>query len=398
MDAIKKCHNGCILCGGVGSGKSRTSLAYFFLTECRGYLQINGKGEYKKPLYPRDLYIITTAKKRDSREWEDELKPFGLSVDIFRSVCGIKVVIDSWNNIKKYTNVMNAFFLFDEDKVTGKGAWVKAFLRIVKLNRWIICSATPGDTWQDYIPVFIANGYYRNRTEFNSRHCVFSRWSKYPQIDHYTDVGRLTNLRRLILVEMKYSKHTVTHNETVIVEYNKQLYKSVLSTRWNPYEGTPITNSSELCMLLRKVVNFDICRIEKTKELCLQHPRVIIFYNFDYELELLRKMAKDLNRSYAEWNGHKHMDIPKDAEWIYLVNYNSGAEAWNCIETNAMIFYSQNYSYRITIQASGRIDRANTPYTDLYYYHLRSNASIDIAIAKALRNKKNFNESMFIKM
>ena len=353
--------------------------------------------EFKKPIYKRDLYIITTAKKRDSKEWQSECLPFGINENLDICDSGIKLTIDSWNNIKKYVGVLNGFFIFDEDKVTGKGAWVKAFLKIARSNKWVICSATPGDTWQDYIPVFIANGYYKNRTEFSKRHCVYNRWSKFPQIDHYVDCGRLIKLRQLILVEMKYSKHTVSHEEVKIAEYDRKLFKAIMSTRWNPYDDTPIVNAPELCALLRKCVNSDHRRIDIVKDLCLEHPRVIIFYNFDYELELLRAMANDISKPLAEWNGHKHMPIPKESEWIYLVNYNSGAEAWNCTETNTMIFYSLNYSYKTMVQAAGRIDRANTPYTDLYYYHIRSNSGIDLAIAKALRHKKNFNESMFIK-
>lgn len=397
LEAIKKAHNGCILWGGVGSGKSRTAIAYYYTKECYGTLEINGVGKFSEPRLSKPLYIITTAKKRDSLEWEKELNPFKLSTVQDNSVCGIKVVVDSWNNIKKYTDVSNAFFIFDEDKVTGKGAWVKAFLQITKTNHWIICTATPGDTWQDYIPVFIANGFYRNRTEFTRKHCVFSRWSKYPQIDHYIETGKLVKLRQIIMVEIEYSRPASTHDINVIVEYDKMLYKTIFSSRWNPYDKEPIENSAQLGYLIRRCVNSDESRIEATKDIINRHDKVIIFYNHDYELDILRELAKDLEVPCAEWNGHKHLPIPKTDKWIYLVNYNSGAEGWNCIETNVIIFYSQNYSYKTMVQAAGRIDRVNTPFKDLYYYHIRSNSGIDIAITKALRKKKNFNENVFLK-
>ena len=378
--ALEQLRTGCILCGGVGSGKSRTALAYFHVKVCGG----DFSGSVVKE--PRDLYIITTAKKRDSKEWEDEFPPFSFLSN------GVNVHIDSWNNIHKYTNVMGAFFIFDEQRVVGSGAWVKAFLRITKLNEWILLTATPGDTWMDYIPVFIANGFYKNRTEFIRRHVVYNRYAKFPKVDKYIENGRLIQLRKSILINMKYVKPTISHNERIIVGYDRELYKHVLKTRWNPFTDEPVRDISALCYLLRKIVNSDEARIEEVKKLIGEHPRVIIFYNFDYELELLRQIGKDLDILTAEWNGHKHEPIPEGQNWIYLVQYTAGAEGWNCTLTDTIIFYSQNYSYKTTAQAAGRIDRRNTPYSDLYYYHIRSNASIDISIAQALNKKKKFNE------
>ena len=380
--AMNQLKNGSILCGGVGSGKSRTSLAYFYVKECGGSL------DGSKPDNPKDLYIITTARKRDDKEWEDEFPPFSFSEN------GINIKIDSWNNIAKYVNVFNAFFIFDEQRVVGSGAWVKAFLRITKGNHWILLSATPGDTWTDYIPVFIANGFYKNRTEFIRRHVVYSRFAKFPKVDHYVESGRLVRLRSSILVNMKYTKHTTSHHLPVIVGHDRVLYKEAIRSRWNPYSNEPVKDMGGLCYLLRKIVNSDEERVEAVKRLIGEHPKVIIFYNFDYELELLRELGRDLEVKTSEWNGHKHEPIPiKEKSWVYLVQYTAGAEGWNCTSTDAIIFYSQNYSYKIMTQAAGRIDRRNTPYSDLYYYHVRSNASIDISIYQALKKKRNFNES-----
>ena len=372
QDAVDRLKNGSILCGGVGSGKSRTSLAYYY-----------------KVARTKDLYIITTARKRDTKEWEDEVEPFDLKR---------KVTIDSWNNIGKYKDIVGSFFIFDEQRVVGYGAWVKSFLKITKVNEWILLSATPGDTWQDYIPVFIANGFYRNKTEFAREHIIYSRFSKYPKIDRYVNEGKLLRLRRQILVTMDFKRKTVSHHEDVYVSYDIPLYKDVTRSRWDPYKNEPIPDASGLCYVWRKIVNTSEARQVALLEIFEKHPKLIVFYNFNYELDILKEMfGAYAGVQVAEWNGHKHESIPTGSSWVYLVQYTAGAEGWNCITTDTIVFYSQNYSYKIRQQAAGRIDRLNTPYTDLYYYHLKSRSGIDLAISKALKEKKKFNESKYVK-
>ena len=391
LDAVRRMKSGCILCGGVGSGKSVTALAYYYMLN-GGKL---GGDSYIYMKEPKDLYIITTARKRDTFEWEKELAPFLLSPNNECNAYKNKVVIDSWNNIKKYSEVRDAFFIFDEQRVVGYGTWSKTFIRITRSNEWILLSATPGDTWVDYIPVFIANGFYRNKSEFMREHVVFNRFTKFQKIDRYINTGRLIRLRNLILVKMDFQRETVSHHEDVRVEYDRNAYKDICRNRWNPWENAPITNASEYCYALRRIVNTDQSREVAILEILEKHPRAIIFYNFDYELEILQNMASENCIPYAEWNGHKHQPLPEGRKWVYLVQYTAGCEGWNCVKTDTIIFYSQNYSYKVMTQASGRIDRLNTPFTDLWYYHLKSYSGIDLAISKALRNKKKFNEGKF---
>ena len=391
MDAVKKMRNGCILNGGVGSGKSRTGLYYYF-KEQGGSIDL----DYIPMREPKDLYIITTAMKRDTYEWLKELENYKMSVDPSRSQYKNKVVVDSWQVITKYENVENAFFIFDEDRVTGFGVWVKAFLKIAKKNDWIILSATPGDTWEQYIPVFIANGFYKNKTEFAREHIIYSRFTKYPKIDRYVNTGRLIRLRNRILIDMDFDRKTEAHHEDIFCKYDSFKYKEVTKTRWDPYKNEPIQQASGLCYILRRIVNEDESRQKALLDLYKDHPRMIIFYNFDYELEILKNLDYGEDVEIGEWNGHKHQPVPFNRKWVYLVQYTAGCEGWNCIETDTMVFYSQNYSYKVMAQASGRIDRLNTSYKDLYYYHLKSRSGIDLAIARALNEKKTFNETRWV--
>lgn len=395
IEVVPKMKNGCILCGGVGSGKSITSLAYYYLKNGGEYSTLLGDDYIPMEDPPKNLYIITTARKRDNLEWEGELIPFLMSTK--DSMYAHTVVIDSWNNIGKYSDVENSFFIFDEQRVIGSGSWVKSFLKITKKNEWILLSATPGDTWQDYIPVFLANGFYKNKTEFVQEHVIFSRFSKFPKIDRYVNTGRLIRLRNSILIDMDFDRKTVAHHNDIEVSYNMDKYKEVMKKRWDPYKNEPITNAGGLCYVLRKVVNSDDSRSVAMLEIFEKHPRIIVFYNFDYELDILKSLYYGDDVEIAEWNGHKHQPVPTNKSWVYLVQYIAGCEAWNCITTDTIIFYSQNYSYKIMTQSAGRIDRLNTPYTDLHYYHLKSKSGIDTAINKSLKEKKKFNEGKYIK-
>ena len=384
LDAIKRMHNGCILVGDVGSGKSRTSLAYYFKEQGGSIDPFKPIKKIKEP-----LYIITTAQKRDLQDWKKEAVPFLFPED---------PKVDSWNNIKKYTDISGAFFILDEQHICGSGAWVKSFYQIAKKNRWILLSATPADTWSDLIPTFVANGFYKNKTDFCRQHIIYDRWAKYPKVDRYVNTGKLIKYRRYILIDMEYSTKTIKHHEYISTNYDKELYKYINMERKDPYnECIPIMNAAGLCYLLRKVVNSDPSRLYATKDILDLKKKVILFYNFDYELDLLRTFDWGDDVTIAEWNGHIHQDVPKTDKWLYLVNYAAGAEGWNCITTDTTIFFSQNYSYRTMIQASGRINRVNTPFKDLYYYHFKSNSQIDRAIYSALSKKKNFNEKNFIR-
>lgn len=400
--AVEEMHNGCILWGDVGTGKSLTAAAYYM----KNYV---GYGE------DFDVVVITTAKKRDSLDWQRDFARFGVGRTADSTTAGV-LTVDSWNNLKNYRDRTGCFFIFDEQRVVGAGGWVKDFIHIGRSNRWILLSATPGDTWLDYIPVFVANGFYKNRTEFLREHVIYNRYSKFPKVDRYIGVNHLVKLKNDILVEMPYMRHTTRITRTEPVQYDEELFKKALVDRWHVYEKRPLRDVAELFSVMRKIANSDASRLKSVAGIMKDHPRVIVFYNFDYELHSLRELGMSLQESssnsssdltsstgsgngsfaMAEWNGHKHQPIPTADRWMYLVQYQAGSEGWNCTSTDTMIFYSLTYSYKNWHQAHGRIDRLNTPFSTLRYYVLMSNSVIDKAIMRSLMGKKSFNESRFL--
>jgi hypothetical protein len=374
-EAVGKLASGKILRGDVGTGKSLVAVAYYMKVEA-----------------DTDVYVITTAKKRDSLDWEREFAKFGVGRELDGTTAG-RLTVDSWNNLSRYRNVENAFFILDEQRLVGSGGWSQEFLRLAKRNRWILLTATPGDTWLDYISVFVANGFYKNRTEFKRDHVVYSPYSKFPKVDHYTGVGKLVRLRNQLLVEMPYERKTIRNNIILPVDYDKPKFDKCWKDRWNPFQNKPARNIAEMFLVLRRITSTSPSRLDTVRTLLKTHPRLIVFYNFDYELEMLRKLCGEV--AVSEWNGHNHQAIPETDSWVYLVQWAAGAEGWNCVSTNAMVFYSLTYSYKMWHQGHGRIDRLNTPHIGLFYYTLMSNSFIDRAIKKALDSKKSFNEKKF---
>lgn len=367
-EALERLKSGKVLVGGVGSGKS-------FVGASWALKQPNSGG----------IVVITTARKRDSLEWVGEFAMAGSTME--------GITVDSWNNIAKYSDVRDSVFIFDEQRVVGSGKWVKTFLKITKHNKWILLSATPGDTWLDYVPLFLANGFYKNKTEFYEDHVVWDRFARYPRVKRFVAVHRLEKLRRRILVDMPVARHTVRNRIYVPVRYRVAEYNEIMKKRFDPYKGEPIASAGELCYVLRKCVNQDRDRLEAVRSILKKRSRIIVFYNFDYELEALRELSDTC--VVKEWNGHKHEPVPDGDRWVYLVQYASGAEAWNCTVTDTIVFYSLNYSWKVMEQSEGRIDRMNTPFTNLWYYFLESESAIDQSIKTSLARKKKFNEKVF---
>lgn len=397
IQAVRQLQNGSILAGGVGSGKTLTSLAWYLTSVCNVASFKEGGSLIKKKVNGSPtLYVITTAKKRDSLEWEEEAARLGLSTDPACSFTGSSIVVDSWNNIGKYSDREHAVFFFDEQRASGSGRWVKEFLKITKKNTWLLLSATPGDVWMDYLPVFMAHGFFRTRTEFMEDHVIFDRFAKYPKVKRYIGEAKLQRLRRSILVEMPVARHTTRDRKTVYCGYDKDLYKWVVNNRMDPWTEEPLRDAGGVCRILRKVVSDNDWRSAEAKRILSSHERVIVFYNYNYELDRILAVAESLGVPTAQWNGHRHDAIPRGDRWIYICQYTSAAEGWNCTSTDTVLFWSLNYSWRVTEQCEGRIDRINTPYSRLRYYFLESKSSIDEAVRRSLNSKKVFNERAFV--
>ena len=366
--AVDRLHNGSVLCGKVGSGKSLTGLFYYM------------ENHIDKP-----LYIITVAKKRNDREWHRDFEALG-----------IDGIVDSWNNIEKYTDVKDAFFIFDEQRAIGYGKWGMAFIHIARKNNWIMLTATPGDVWMDWMCIFIANNFYRNKTDFVDQHVEYNPYSKFPQIRRYHKTDKLERFRKYLAVPMQDFRTTKLNRKYINADFDKDLYQTVVKTRFNPYTEEPIMNASEFTQVLRRIINTSERRRIHAKQEIMTRDKVIVFYNYTYELDILKEICQELDRAYYQWNGQKHEAIPDAETWVYLVQYTAGAEGWNCITTDTILFYSLNYSYRIMEQSEGRINRVNTSFENLYYVYLKSPASIDDAIERSIRSKKKFNERNWV--
>lgn len=369
--AVNELASGKVLYGEVGSGKTFTALVF-----------------YKKNYGHLPLYVITTAKKRDTGDWEKEAGVVGIT----------ELTVDSWNNIKEYVDISNAFFIFDEQRAVGYGTWSLSMIKIAwNSNKWVMLTGTPGDRWIDYMTLFIANGWYKNKTDFINQHVEYDRFAKYPRVKAYHNQAKLQNYRKSILVGMHMVRKTERERIDIVAGYNKEKYMWAKNLKRNPDTGKPFKGAGEYTQFARKLVSTSKGRVEQLERLLAFIERPIVFYNYDYERDILLQSITKLGLTYAEWSGHKHQSVPTGEHWVYIVQYTAGAEGWNCTTTDSMIFYSPNYSYKMMEQAEGRIDRLNTSYTHLKYYFLQSESPIDHSVFNAIKKKKKFNESAWAK-
>ena len=400
-NCLERLSTGKVLAADTGAGKSIMSLAWYLSKECASDEHSLKSGAKAWTLYhgSPDLYIITTPKKRDSEEWESDLSKFNLVKGRNSKEMGeVNIFIDSWNNIKKYTEIKNSVFIFDEQRAVGSGTWAKSFVKIAKQNHWIMLSATPGDTWSDWCPLMIAKGYYPNRTAFFNKHAVYNPYVKYREIIRWDNTDELEYYRSKMLVTCRMEKKTTRHFEEVIADCsNKYEVKRAYKERTNPKTGEPFKSASELCAYTRNIINTDPTRSAVGLKIIQMYDRIIIFYTLTDELEGIKWACNKAGRKMYFYNGEIHDQVPTGNNWAYIVQYTAGSEAWNCTTCNAMLFWDLTYSYKQFKQATGRIDRLNTPYSDLYYYAIRSYMPLDLAIRRALREKKDFNSRGFLK-
>ena len=368
-EAIQKLHSGSVLYGATGSGKSLTGLAYYM--RCWSHL---------------DLYIITTSKKRNAGEWEEEIAKLG---------CPPPKAIDSWNRLKNYRMVSDAFFLFDEHKVGGHGKWAQSMITIAKKNKWILLTATPGDVWDDYASIFIANEFVKNKTTWNEDFCIFDRISKYPKIIGYQREDVLKNMRDAVLVPMEYQSEKVPIPYVIPykVDHEEEAYVLARRKSLRHPEMRAFRNTSAMFAYMRMNLPDKESKIQALADVLKKEPKAIIFYNFTPEKYEIENAARQVNIPFFQYNGQIKDNVPDGDTWVYAVQYTAGAEAWNCITCRTVIFYSMNYSYKVMTQAKGRIDRCNSPFDELhYYYFISPDFEIDQEILNALTRKEKFNE------
>lgn len=124
------------------------------------------------------------------------------------------------------------------------------------------------------------------------------------------------------------------------------------------------------------------------------NDRVVVFYNFDSELDTLKTLVKD--RPIAEVNGHTNTEqIYHDNDnCVLFVQYQAGARGLNLQDGNKIIYYSLTLSSDLFEQSKKRIHRIGTKYP-CFYWILQTKDSVEESIYKSLNRQEDYNEELF---
>lgn len=366
-----------------------------------------GKGfislEWARGTKKSNVLVITQASKVKSNDFVEEAKL--LDEKWYNSQSSFTVV--SWNSLAKWLkehqseNFADYAIIADEiqrikNYSTGMG---KSFLKIASHTKcWAGFTATPGESWIQMMPYFVACGFVKHKTDFTNKFCVTQSFKGYIEIIGYNHEEVLNKWWSGITYfpdtkEMEKQLPSETHK---VVHFKAPTgYAKVLKTKTRLDTDEFIDTSMAMCHYLRQLC----CSKEKVewlKEFVESlDTSCVVFYTYIEEGEKIKEALKGVK--IWEINGKKH-DIPTadtiGKHDVVLAQWESGSASLNLQFMNYWVSFSPCYSLTTSCQSRGRIKRIGQT-KPMFYYYLKTDHTIENDIYKALKEKRDFSETVW---
>ncbi|MBL0992197.1 MAG: DEAD/DEAH box helicase [Escherichia coli] len=396
----------------VGTGKSYMSIGSYVKSECSKLLIICLAPKVNDFVEDSEIFNLNvTALNKGTKKNKELLSESNLVAISFES---------SWRltELNKWVD-KDTFIIIDEShKVSvSKSKVTKFVMGLSKRAKYnYLCTATPvsnGKLENWYPQLFISNVFRKPKKEFEQLFVIKQMRQmgsmRFMQITGYRNEHLLEQMIDEASVKYKRDKGYLPEDYVYKTKkpamYNK-LKKSRLYKDDNDLR-VELDNSSKLFNSLRQVSHGFLNGISKqvSKEpferldaILETHnnERVVIFYNYKWEAEMLKQLLDKLKRPYGEYNGSvKDLKPFKNNDnGVVLAQYKSASTGINdFVISNVMVFNSMPLSSTEYLQAKGRTDRHGQDKTPLYY-HIVPDTPIEKKIFSVVTNGKDFTNEM----
>lgn len=356
--------------------------------------------------YYDNVYVWDLTKKKDFENFIDDalLKP-----ETFTSIGIINYELAFRRS--ELLQLNNFTLMLDESSmIQNEKAKRTRFILNLRAENIILLSGTPvGGKYENLWSQCRLLGWYISKTEFWNRYIktrlIDVNGFSLPIVVGYTNIRDLKdNLRLHGAVFLKSSEVLDLPEQVDIKQYveSTKEYKSFKKNSIIEVEDETLVGDNILKKMLyeRQLCGeYNENKLNALKEIMEStNNRLIIFYNFTKEKDLIVDICKKLNKSYSIINGEiKDLKAYEDNEdSITIVQYQAGAMGLNLQKANKIIYFTLPLSSELFEQSKKRIHRIGQVDTCFYYY-LLAKGTIEESIYKTLLMRKDYTNELYRK-
>lgn len=313
----------------------------------------------------------------------------------------------------------DTFIIIDEShKVANTSSKVtKYVMKLSKKAKYTyLCTATPisNGKYEQYYPQLKMLGVYNGTKKEYYNMFVDERMtrmggSQFMQITGYRNIDLLENMVNQCSVNYKRDKPYLPEDYVYKTKKPAMFNKLKKNRMYKTDNGEVIEldNSSKLFNALRCVshgfllgINKQVSKepFERLQAILETHnnERVVIFYNYNIELEMLKQLLSKLKRPTSEYNGARKdlKEFKGKYNGVVLAHYKSASTGINdFVISNVMVFNSLPLSSIELTQSKGRIDRQGQGKKPMYYFII-PDTPVEKKIFEQITNGKDFTNEM----
>lgn len=298
--------------------------------------------------------------------------------------------------------------LDESSKIKNEKSHQSKFILGLKPDNVILLSGTPtGGKYEELWSQLHLLGWKIKKKVFLNQYTI-QEWD--DVLGHYKIVG-YQHTERLIKKLHQYGAVFMKSNEVFDLPKQNDVYVKCRMTKdyqqfakdhYAIRDGTEVVGDTAATakLYLRQFAGvWSPNKLQQVEDLITStNDRLIIFYNFKAEYEILAALCKKLKRPVATMNGSlKDMSAyEKESNSVSLVQYQAGAMGLNLQKANKIIYFTLTDKSELFEQSKKRIHRIGQD-KPCFYYYLLTTGSIEWRMLDVLKMRRDYNDKLFEK-